>query len=115
MIKDRLKAISINGSSLKATITDLSLPLEFYKYEAGDFIKRHSDAPRELNGKYSKLTLVLYLSDNCKGGETFFDKYGLKINPTCGVALLFNQELNHEALIVTEGIKYVLRTNCFLD
>jgi hypothetical protein len=71
------------------------------------------DAPRELNGKYSKLTLVLYLSDNCKGGETFFDKYGLKINPTSGVALLFNQELNHEALIVTQGVKYVLRTNCF--
>jgi len=115
LIKDRLKEISSSDKNFKAAITDVSLPLEFYKYETGDFIKRHSDAPRELNGKYSKLTLVLYLSDNCKGGETFFDKYGLKINPTSGVALLFNQELNHEALIVTEGVKYVLRTNCFLE
>ncbi len=96
-------------------VKDFSLPLEFYKYEAGDFIKRHSDAPRESNGRFSKITLVLYLSDNCEGGETYFDTYNLKVNPKSGTALLFQQHLNHEALMVRSGMKYVLRTNCFVD
>lgn len=115
LLKDEFKKISTSGSPLQFSVTDFSLPLEFYKYEAGDFIKRHSDAPRESNGKFSKLTLVLYLSDHCKGGETYFDKYNIKINPKAGNALLFEQQLNHEALIVASGTKYVLRTNCYLD
>ncbi|HEY5408206.1 MAG TPA: 2OG-Fe(II) oxygenase [Ginsengibacter sp.] len=115
LLRDRFKEINLSRDSVKFNILDFSLPLEFYKYEAGDFIKRHSDAPRELNGRFSKLTLVLYLSDNCKGGETYFEKYHVKINPKVGAALLFEQHLDHEALIVTEGTKYVLRTNCFID
>jgi Rps23 Pro-64 3,4-dihydroxylase Tpa1-like proline 4-hydroxylase len=115
LLRTKFKEINTSRTSMQFTITDFSLPLEFYKYETGDFIKRHSDAHRELNGRYSKLTLVLYLSDNCEGGETYFDKYNMKINPKCGTALLFEQQLNHEALIVTKGTKYVLRTNCFLD
>jgi Rps23 Pro-64 3,4-dihydroxylase Tpa1-like proline 4-hydroxylase len=115
LLQNKFKQISTYRNPPKFNVTDFSLPLEFYKYETGDFIKRHSDAPRESKGRYSKLTLVLYLSDNCEGGETYFDKYNIKINPKCGAALLFEQQLNHEALIVTKGTKYVLRTNCFLD
>ena len=115
LLRDKFKEINFSSNSLKFNVVDFSLPLEFYKYENGDFIKRHSDAHREFNGRYSKLTLVLYLSDSCKGGETYFDKYNVKINPKSGAALLFEQELNHEALIVTEGTKYVLRTNCYID
>ena len=115
LLRNKFKEISASSKPPQFTVTDFSLPLEFYKYETGDFIKRHSDAHRESKGQYSKLTLVLYLSDNCKGGETYFDKYNVKINPKSGAALLFEQELNHEALIVTEGTKYVLRTNCYLD
>ena len=115
LLRDKFKEINFSSNSLKFNVVDFSLPLEFYKYENGDFIKRHSDAHRESNGRYSKLTLVLYLSDNCKGGETYFDKYNVKINPKSGAALVFEQQLNHEALIVTEGTKYVLRTNCYID
>ncbi len=115
LLRNRFKEINLLRGSMKCNVLDFSLPLEFYKYETGDFIKRHSDAHRECNGKYSKLTLVLYLSDNCKGGETYFEKYNVKINPRSGTALLFEQKLNHEALIVTEGTKYVLRTNCYID
>jgi len=115
LLKDKFKGLTGFSSPLPFVISDFSLPLEFYKYETGDFIKRHSDASRESRGRTSKLTLVLYLSDNCQGGETYFDKYHMKVNPKCGTALLFDQQLNHEALIVTAGTKYVLRTNCFLD
>ncbi|HVZ96124.1 MAG TPA: 2OG-Fe(II) oxygenase [Chitinophagaceae bacterium] len=114
LMRDRFKEIGWLPDSHFA-IKDFSLPLEFYKYEAGDFIKRHSDAPREANGRFSRLTLVLYLSGNCEGGETFFDAYNLKVNPKSGAALLFEQHLNHEALLVKKGTKYVLRTNCFVD
>lgn len=115
LLRNKFKEISTCRNPPQFTVNDFSLPLEFYKYETGDFIKRHSDAHREWDGKYSKLTLVLYLSDNCKGGQTYFDKYNLKINPKSGAALLFEQQLDHEAMVVTEGTKYVLRTNCFLD
>ncbi|MGH2646913.1 MAG: 2OG-Fe(II) oxygenase [Ginsengibacter sp.] len=115
LLQNKFKEISNSSNPPEFEVTEFSLPLEFYKYEAGDFIKRHSDAPRGLDGRYSKLTLVLYLSDNCNGGETYFEKYNLKVNPKSGNALLFEQQLNHEALIVTSGTKYVLRTNCFLD
>jgi len=115
LLRNKFKEINTSRTSMQFMITDFSLPLEFYKYEKGDFIKRHSDAHREMNGRYSKLTLVLYLSDDCEGGETYFDKYNMKINPKCGTALIFEQQLNHEALMVTEGTKYVLRTNCFVD
>ena len=115
LLRGKFKEVNFSRDSIKFNVVDFSLPLEFYKYETGDFIKRHSDAHRESNGRYSKLTLVLYLSDNCKGGETYFEKYNIKINPKSGAALLFEQELNHEALIVTEGTKYVLRTNCYVD
>ena len=114
LLRTKFKELTASAN-FPFTVTDFSLPLEFYKYEAGDYIKRHSDAPRESNGRFSKLTLVIYLSDNCQGGETFFEKYNVKINPRSGAALLFEQHLNHEALIVKSGIKYVLRTNCFVD
>jgi prolyl 4-hydroxylase len=115
LLREKFKELSGFRNSLPFAVADFSLPLEFYKYETGDFIKRHSDASRESRGRSSKLTLVLYLSDNCSGGETYFDKYNMKVNPKCGAALLFDQQLNHEALIVTAGTKYVLRTNCFLE
>lgn len=114
LLRRRFREIGTLPGSVHA-VRDFSLPLEFYKYETGDFIKRHSDAPREANGRFSKLTLVLYLSDDCKGGETFFDAFDLKVNPRCGAALLFEQHLNHEALRVQGGTKYVLRTNCFTE
>lgn len=115
LLEDRFKNYNLYKNNKLFKISKFSLPLEFYKYEVGDFIKRHSDAPREIDGKFSKLTLVLYLSGKCKGGETFFEKFNLSISPTIGSALIFEQKLNHEAKTVINGTKYVLRTNCFYD
>jgi hypothetical protein len=115
LLENKFKQHNLHKNNQSFKIIKFSLPLEFYKYEVGDFIKRHSDAPREIDGKFSKLTLVLYLSDNCKGGETFFEKFNLNIRPTIGSALLFEQNLDHEAKIVIRGTKYVLRTNCFYN
>jgi Rps23 Pro-64 3,4-dihydroxylase Tpa1-like proline 4-hydroxylase len=111
----KFEKIILAGPSGKVQVTDFSFPLEFYKYESGDYIKTHSDAPREIfPGKWSTLTLVLYLTDGYSGGETFFPKSGLKVTPKIGCGLLFDQKLDHEALTVENGIKYVLRTNCLV-
>lgn len=114
-LENRFKTCILKSKGLKIKIEETSLPLEFYKYEAGDYIKRHTDAPREINGRSSKLTLIVYLSENCKGGETFFEKFNLSINPTIGSALFFEHILTHEAKLVTDGTKYILRTNCYIE
>lgn len=37
-----------------------------------------------------KWTLLMYISDECEGGETFFPNLGLKVKPKKGDALLFH-------------------------
>lgn len=104
---------SFNMDSLK--VVDLSLPLEFYRYDVGDFITKHTDAPRILRDKIeSNFTAIVYLNDNFTGGETFFSKTGERIIPVKGSLLLFKHELSHEALIVSSGTKYIYRANWLL-
>src|ERR1041385_2757442 len=64
----KFEKINLQGTSGKMQIVQFSFPLEFYKYESGDYIKTHSDAPREIEpGKWSTLTLVIYLTDGYGG------------------------------------------------
>ena len=115
LLLSKFSKIILKDGNDKLNITQFSKPLEFYKYEEGDFIKRHSDAPREISpGIFSSLTLVLYLNDDYAGGETFFNEKNYKTKPQTGAVLIFKQALHHEALMVNKGMKYVLRTNCFL-
>jgi prolyl 4-hydroxylase len=115
LLKAKFKTCFLKSKNSIFQISQFSLPLEFYKYEVGDYIKRHTDAPRVINGRASKLTLIIYLSENCKGGDTFFEKFNLTISPTIGSALLFDQKHTHESKTVTTGTKYILRTNCFCE
>ena len=63
----------------------------------------------------SQTTLMIYLNDTCAGGETsFFHEDGdefLRVRPQTGMALCFPHHIKHEGCIVTEGQKYVLRTD----
>lgn len=109
----KFNGIILKDQNGKIKITDLSQPLEFYKYEQGDYIQKHSDAGRLMkSGKMSSITLVLYLNDYFQGGETFFEKNNVKIKPKIGNALLFKKELMHESLVIDYGTKYVLRSDC---
>ena len=98
-------------------VIDYSMPLEFYKYDAGDYIEEHTDASRELDGgSYSNFTALVYLNDTYIGGETFFKTSNKEISPETGSLLLFNHSLDHEALEVRLGTKYIYRANwCIME
>lgn len=89
--------------------------LEIYRYQSGDYIVAHSDAPVQIDGKiWSNFTLVLYLSDEFMGGKTIFPDLNVEIAPPIGSAILFDQSFLHEASTVENGTKYILRTGLAL-
>jgi len=110
----------------------------FFRYGQGCVYRPHLDgswpASRIHNGKYesyeedsngnriqSYLTFLIYLNDNFHGGATRF--YGTLdgrlvaqgVRPKCGSVLVFSQghaaSLIHEGSAVTQGTKYVVRTD----
>ncbi|NKI93552.1 2OG-Fe(II) oxygenase [Rhizobacter sp. SG703] len=89
----------------------LGLPkqLRFYKYSPGQRFRMHKDGPWHEDGLTSKLTLLVYLNEGFAGGETDFRTFG--IVPKVGSGLLFIHHTWHEGAAVTEGVKYVLRSD----
>ncbi len=86
--------------------------LECYRYQTGEFVAPHSDAPRELEpGLKSAYTLVIYLSDEIQGGDTVFPNRGVRVCPQRGRAVLFEHSIRHEGATVTDGMKYIVRTD----
>ena len=86
--------------------------LECYRYEAGEFVTAHCDAPREVEpGLRSKYTLVIYLSDQIQGGDTVFPNREIRLCPTRGRAVLFDHSIRHEGAKVWQGMKYIVRTD----
>ena len=87
----------------------LHTPLRFYRYDGGQKFKRHIDGRVTEGDLQSRLTFMVYLNDDFKGGETKFDE--VSICPERGKALLFIHEQKHESLPILSGTKYVLRSD----
>jgi len=88
--------------------------LRFTKYEKGNFFKKHLDGQHVQNeNERSILTLMIYLNDNFKGGETIFyeNQMEITIQPKKNLALIFNHDIYHEGKDIEEGYKYILRTD----
>ncbi|MES3021319.1 MAG: 2OG-Fe(II) oxygenase [Pseudomonadota bacterium] len=83
--------------------------LRFYKYRQGQRFKMHKDGPWLENGMTSKLTFLVYLNEEFAGGETDFKIFTVK--PVTGMALLFIHATWHEGAAISEGLKYVLRSD----
>ena len=82
----------------------------FYRYQRGHQFKGHFDESYIRNEREaSYFTFMVYLNDNFQGGDTTFR--GLRIRPRQGMALLFLHSLYHEGSEVTQGVKYVLRSD----
>ena len=88
----------------------LNEQFRFYKYESSQRFKRHIDGRFKRNdNEESRITFMIYLNEDFAGGETKFDDVTIK--PEIGTALCFIHEQKHEGCPVTEGVKYVLRTD----
>jgi len=94
--------------------------IRIYKYEPGDVFGQHIDGMNVTPRGRTEFTLLLYLSGEAEGllgGETAFYDGGqelVRITPVAGSALVHrhgSQCLLHEALEVTKGVKYVLRSD----
>lgn len=93
-----------------ATAIGLNDQFRFYKYESAQRFKRHVDGRVKLSDSLeSRITFMIYLNDDMVGGETIFDD--VTIHPVTGTALCFIHELKHEGSPVTDGMKYVLRSD----
>lgn len=89
-----------------------------YKYVSGNEFKTHIDWPIKDGDSQSLYTLMVYLNEGFHGGNTTFFAQRFdaapyrEIAPATGRALVFRQKgLYHSGSLVTEGIKYVLRTD----
>lgn len=91
--------------------------LRLYKYTKGHAFGRHVDGSNSVEGTGDTLwTVLIYLSE-CRGGATRFytsAKKSVAFDPVPGSILLHlhgDHCLEHEAEVVTQGTKYVLRTD----
>ena len=91
--------------------TGLNARFRFYRYGVGQRFKRHRDGRVNIDGSESRLTFMVYLNNDFEGGATKFDD--VTIHPNEGMALLFIHELKHESLPITDGQKYVLRSDVY--
>ncbi|MFD1873006.1 prolyl hydroxylase family protein [Hymenobacter bucti] len=93
-----------------STAIGLNELFRFYRYQRGHQFKGHYDESYVRNEREaSYFTFMVYLNDNFQGGDTAFR--GLRIQPRQGMALLFRHSLYHEGSEVTQGVKYVLRSD----
>ena len=91
-------------------VRGLNERFRFYRYAPGQKFSWHADAPfRRENRELSLLTFMIYLNDAYKGGITRFET--LTVEGQTGMALVFEHGLIHEGGEISEGLKYVLRSD----
>lgn len=96
--------------------TGLNPNLRFYRYSPGQRFGRHVDDSADVGGGTTRFTLLVYLSTP-RGGDTVFHlgrRKSIAVGPRAGLALLHRHGdacLEHEALAVVAGQKYVLRSD----
>ena len=97
-------------------------PFRLYRYDSGQQFKRHKDGRETTaSGERSFFTFLIYLNEDCEGGETIFSDYTfdegksarheIRVIPEVGMGLFFKHERWHEGAPVIRGRKYVLRTD----
>jgi predicted 2-oxoglutarate/Fe(II)-dependent dioxygenase YbiX len=101
-----------NRGRVPMNVTGIYMPLRIYRYEIGQHFGLHQDqAYMADRDTMCLLTLMVYLNDGFSGGETDFPEQGKTIVPKTGTALLFQHKLLHAGRAVTQGAKYVLRSD----
>jgi predicted 2-oxoglutarate/Fe(II)-dependent dioxygenase YbiX len=84
----------------------------FYRYKDGQKFRPHVDgAFKRSETELSLITLLIYLNEEFEGGTTYLIGINENITPKKGMLLLFDHKILHSGMAVTEGVKYVIRTD----
>lgn len=86
---------------------------ELLKYDVGGQFGEHVDIiPGHPQWGYRRLSAVVYLNDDCEGGEIAFSRHELTLKPPAGSVLIFPSDFTypHASLPVKSGTKYSLVT-----
>ncbi len=110
-----VSAINRRIAAATGTLYRQGEALQLLRYNPGGEYRTHSDA---LGGEKNQriLTVLTYLSDEYEGGETRFDRIGLRFRGEIGDALVFENALPdgranplalHAGAPVTKGMKWL--------
>ncbi|KAF0982083.1 hypothetical protein FDP41_011944 [Naegleria fowleri] len=110
-----------DGASAKFIPDCIDSNWKCYRYMKGNFFERHKDSGRSVNDLKSFVTVLIYLNGNeesdhqdFEGGQTLVYgptcKEGVDIHPSPGKAAFFLHQLDHEAMEVLNGTKYILKS-----
>lgn len=120
-----VKQVSDKIKLLTKTNSNFHEDLEMIKYKPGGYASPHFDTCHgskefcdKVNGDLGPrwVTVILYLNDSYKGGETFFPRLNKTIKPETGKAIIFYnihpdtsviEESYHEGLKVLKGEKWL--------
>lgn len=96
--------------------------IRFCQYQTGQQFSKHQDGIYYSNNLHaSKYTFLLYLNEKFKGGFTTFYTSKSKTTPTKkiipkkGKLVLFDHSIWHKGCVVTEGKKYILRSDIIVN
>lgn len=96
------------------SLAGLNERFRFYRYSTNQQFDWHYDGAFERsNGEKSLITVLLYLGGEYAGGETtfFVDDKMIEVRGEQGDVVFFPHRLRHRGSMVTEGTKYMLRTD----
>lgn len=91
--------------------------LRFLKYDGSGHFAKHVDGNYSDDKRQSFITILIYLNEGYKGGFTryYLNNTMTTIIPKTGMICLMDQEIEHDVPELTEGIKYVIRTELMYE
>ena len=120
LIFSRIKALLpenyLDTKGINWTLSGISDYIHYSHIKENEFIGLHSDTGSifdPIENRYSKFTLLTYLTDDFRGGETVYyvDEGRIEIKPETNKTIIFDIKLFHEGKKVLEGNKYWLKTD----
>ena len=124
-MSDLVKKITVMTTQLTGLPDQNQEDLQVLRYPEGGFFSPHYDCceggPEECsrmnaNGGPRRITIIIYLNENFKGGETVFPKINISVKPQTGKAAVFWSTDDNDAVIteayhggnpVSEGEKWI--------
>ena len=81
--------------------------IQIVRYHVAGRYVEHRDSP-DAGATPRAVSIVCYLNDDFRGGETAFAEPDLALSPLSGVAVVFSPVLLHQARPVVSGTKYAI-------